>query len=183
MTWHTAFSSSFLPKFLKGKFDKHILSNGTLSVCSFFTKVFLRGSILNWHFIVTFQDGISPLMVATANNRLNCVKLLLSEGALPYLKSNVSSSKSLCSSIMKIALSWSNYPSLSTFEQLFLILLLLPLSCDSNDRNRKLPIWNSSGYRLISSRQSLILFSFWFWKSFDLCENIRVTLPFLLLET
>ena len=133
MTWHTAFSSSFLPKFLKGKFDKHVLSNGTLSVCSFFTKVFLRGSILNWHFIVTFQDGISPLMVATANNRLNCVKLLLSEGALPYLKSNVSSSKSLCSSIMKIALSWSNYPSVSTFEQLFLVLLRLPLSCDSND--------------------------------------------------
>ena len=126
---------------------------------------------LQKHFIVTFQDGISPLMVATANNRLNCVKLLLSEGALPYLKSNVSS-KSLCSSIMKIALSWSNYPSLSTFEQLFLVLLRLPLSCDSNDRNRKLPIWNSSGYRLISSRQSIILFSFWFWKSFDLSVKI-----------
>ena len=143
----------------------------------------LLALFLQKHFILTFQDGISPLMVATANNRLNCVKLLLSEGALPYLKSNVSS-KSLCSSIMKIALSWSNYPSLSTFEQLFLmLLLLLPLSCDSNDRNRKLPIWNSSGYRLISSRQSIILFSFWFWKSFELCENIRVSLLSLLLET
>ena len=36
------------------------------------------------------QDGISPLMVATANNRSHCVKILLAEGSVPNLKSNVS---------------------------------------------------------------------------------------------
>ena len=36
-----------------------------------------------------FQEGISALMLGTANNRLNCVKILLQEGADPELKSKV----------------------------------------------------------------------------------------------
>lgn len=37
------------------------------------------------------QEGITPLMLATANNRLNCVKILLQEGAEPNIKSKVRS--------------------------------------------------------------------------------------------
>ena len=41
-------------------------------------------------FVFTFfQEGISALMLGTANNRLNCVKILLQEGADPQLKSKV----------------------------------------------------------------------------------------------
>ena len=40
-------------------------------------------------FLLFFQEGISALMLGTANNRLNCVKILLQEGADPELKSKV----------------------------------------------------------------------------------------------
>ena len=37
----------------------------------------------------SLQEGITPLMLATANHRINCVQILLQEGAEPHLKSNV----------------------------------------------------------------------------------------------
>ena len=41
------------------------------------------------HVDVQDQGGISALMLATANNRPTCVKILLREGAKPYVKSSV----------------------------------------------------------------------------------------------
>jgi len=69
---------------VESKLDQELHHAAAIGSSKLLQKILDSGKV---HVDCQDEEGISALMLATANNRLNCVKILLHEGAEPQLKS------------------------------------------------------------------------------------------------